>query len=585
MPRWGIFLGIVVSVYLVLLLFLWINFESGAGDLAACLFALAVALNSLQRVVFSCSLAIGFWRLHARGADKAAGNASSLAPPACLQSRVAMVMTVRNEDPARAMTRMRAMFEGVEATGEGKSFDWHLLSDTDNSAIAACEEAEIGVWRRQAGDAGKRIRYRRRLANIDFKAGNIWDFCEKQGAGYEFMIVLDADSLMDGETILRLVRLAEADPAIGILQTTIAPSPAASAFARIQQFADRRLALLGALSMHWWMPGGRGLYYGHNALVRIAPFLSHCQLPTLPGGAAILSHDHIEAMLMHDAGYEVRNLPLEGGSYEDTPPNLLEFIRRERRWCKGGLQHLHLLTNRRLSLMSRVLIVWMVGVFIGQAVWAAISFAAIVMNACLPGLTVKAPLAYPLYVLFLAYLLTTKALVVMSILLSSGEARRLGGVPRLIVSALIELPFACVRSAVVCLSLLVFMLGLPFPQKANWDGQRRDPHRLPFASAARALWPSMLAGLSLAMVETVASGSLRASPFALIYLAGIPLATLTASPWLGLKFAKWRFFATPEEIDEPAIFRRLRRLSSSRETTEHVVRASPLPTARPINAS
>src|SRR5690606_26210930 len=121
----------------------------------------------------------------------------------------------------------------------------------------------------------------------------------------------DADSLMTAEAMLRLTRIMQRHPHVGIVQTLVTGLPSASAFARIFQFGMRlgmRSYTLGAAS---WQ-GDCGPYWGHNAILRLEPFIAHCHLPLLPGkpplGGHVLSHDQIEAVLMRRAGYEVRVL-------------------------------------------------------------------------------------------------------------------------------------------------------------------------------------------------------------------------------------------------------------------------------------
>ncbi|WP_204277462.1 glycosyltransferase, partial [Escherichia coli] len=64
------------------------------------------------------------------------------------------------------------------------------------------------------------------------------------GAEYDFMIVLDADSLMTGAAMRRLVRLMEESPRVGLIQTVSYAAGRDTLFARIQQFAVRLYAPL-----------------------------------------------------------------------------------------------------------------------------------------------------------------------------------------------------------------------------------------------------------------------------------------------------------------------------------------------------
>ncbi len=259
----------------------------------------------------------------------------------------------------------------MDATGEGAAFSYFLLSDTDVAEVAAAEEAAVAAWRGEDADAA-RIVYRRRQDNTGFKAGNVRDFCESHGRAFDLMLPLDADSLMTGGAIVKLVRIMQAYPKLGILQSLVVGMPSPSPFARIFQFGMRMGMRSYTIAQAWWV-GDCGPYWGHNAVVRIKPFVEHCTLPVLSGGPPfgghVLSHDQVEATLMRRAGYEVRVMPVEGGSYEDNPPDVLEFIRRDVRWCQGNMQYVKLLGLPGLKPMSRFQFVWAILMFVGIPAW------------------------------------------------------------------------------------------------------------------------------------------------------------------------------------------------------------------------
>ena len=259
----------------------------------------------------------------------------------------------------------------MDATGEGGAFSYFVLSDTSDPAVGAAEEAAVEAWKAADPDR-ERILYRRRTDNTGYKAGNVRDFCARWGKDYTLMLPLDADSLMSGDQIVRLVRMMQAHPKIGILQSLVVGMPSASAFARIFQFGMRHGMRSYTMGQAWWV-GDCGPFWGHNALVRIKPFHEQCDLPMLPGkpplGGHVLSHDQVEATLMRRAGYEVRVLPVERGSWEENPPTMLEFARRDVRWCQGNMQYLKLLDLPGLYPMSRFQLVWAILMFIGIPAW------------------------------------------------------------------------------------------------------------------------------------------------------------------------------------------------------------------------
>ena len=272
-----------------------------------------------------------------------------------ITTSTAIVMCIRNELPDRVLRHLTPLMQGIAARGAGDRFHVYVLSDTDDPAIAAAEDtcfaALAGEWQDKLA-----VTYRRRDKNTGFKAGNVRDFCERWGHDHDFALMLDADSVMTADAALRLVRVMQVDPQIGILQSLVIGMPSASAFARIFQFGMRLGMRSYTIGSAWWQ-GDCGPYWGHNALVRIAPFVEHCHLPMLAEGALVgghvLSHDQIEAVLMRRAGYEVRVVADEGDSFEQNPPTLVEYIRRDLRWCQGNMQYWHFLRLPGLRPMSR----------------------------------------------------------------------------------------------------------------------------------------------------------------------------------------------------------------------------------------
>ena len=73
------------------------------------------------------------------------------------------------------------------------------------------EAAFLALRQRLLG--GVRLFYRRRAKNTERKAGNVAEWVRRFGAAYPQMITLDADSVMEGASIVRLAAAMEAHPA------------------------------------------------------------------------------------------------------------------------------------------------------------------------------------------------------------------------------------------------------------------------------------------------------------------------------------------------------------------------------------
>src|SRR5581483_2414338 len=219
----------------------------------------------------------------------------------------ALVMPIHNEDPLRVFANLHAVAQSLAETGHAGAFSIFVLSDTTDPRAWLEEER---AWAKLAVDVPAEVRvfYRHRPENTGRKAGNVADFCRRWGGLYRYLIVLDADSLMEGATMVELVRRMEAGPAIGILQAPPRPVARHTFFARLVQFAAHVYGPVFLEGFALWSQCD-GNYWGHNAILRLRPFMEHCDLPVLPGdgplGGEILSQDFVEAALMRRAGYQV----------------------------------------------------------------------------------------------------------------------------------------------------------------------------------------------------------------------------------------------------------------------------------------
>ena len=467
-------------------------------------------------------------------------------------SSTALLVCIRNEDTARLSRNLAWMLEGLVASREARWFHLYILSDSNEPDIVAAEEKAAAAIADRFGTA-LGVTYRRREQSIGYKAGNIRDFCERWGALHEFAIVLDADSVMTPQAMLRLVRIMEAQPRIGILQTLVTGLPSASPFARIFQFGMRlgmRSYTLGAAS---WQ-GDCGPYWGHNAILRLAPFMEHCGLPVLPGrpplGGHVLSHDQLEAVLMRRAGYEVRVLPDEQGSWEENPPTLTEFIRRDLRWCQGNMQYFHFLALPGLLPVSRCQIALAIAMYLGAPAWLAFMVLGLVRGAHF-----DIDLGFILFFLMLAMTLAPKLATLADVLSRHSLRHAYGGTARIATGAFLEFVFSVLIAPISAVAVTIFVLGLPFGRRVGWTSQQRDAEGVTLLKAARKLWPQTLSGILLM------AWFWKAAPGAVWYwvplfagLAGsIPSAIVTAHPLVGRALAAAGICRIPEEARSPAV--------------------------------
>src|SRR5690606_12710745 len=194
------------------------------------------------------------------------------------------IMPICNEDVDTVFAGLRATCESLMATGQGRHFDVFVLSDSFQPGVA---DAERLAWEKlratlAAQGAPVEVYYRLRTRRSHRKAGNVADFCRRWGRNYRYMVVLDADSVMSGRCLVSMVQLMEAHPDAGIIQTATQAIGHATLHARAQQFAARVTGRLFTLGMQFWQLG-ESHYWGHNAIIRVEPFMRHCALAPIRG--------------------------------------------------------------------------------------------------------------------------------------------------------------------------------------------------------------------------------------------------------------------------------------------------------------
>ena len=502
-----------------------------------------------------------------------------------IKTSTAILVCIRNEAADRIVRNIEPMLAGLVHTGVAGHFHLYILSDTNDPEIAAAEEIRFRALR-AAWQGEIAITYRRRTDNTGFKAGNIGDFCARWGGNHDFAIPLDADSVMSAEAALRLVRIMQADDRLGIVQGLVVGMPSTSAFARVFQFG-MRLGMRSYTTGSAWWQGDCGPYWGHNAIVRLAPFMAHCELPVLNGNGAlagyVLSHDQIEAVLMRRAGWEVRALPDEEvGGWEANPPTLIEFIRRDLRWCQGNMQYWHFLFMPGLKLVSRYQLAFALLMFIGSPAWIGLLvFGTLgVALADSPAGFIRADYGLALFAIVLVMWFAPKIATIIDVL-SRPEARaRFGGAGRFLASVAAETVFFVLLSPIMWFGHTQFIIGMLLGRSIGWTGQARDDHAVPWPTAWRQLWPQTAFGATA--LGLLAMTGPAAIPYALFIAGGLllaaPLAVVTAMPAAGTALVRIGVGRLPEETDPPPILRALG-LPAIAEATGSGTAPQPSPTA------
>ena len=489
------------------------------------------------------------------------------------RSRTALIMPIYNEEPRAVFTAVEAMIRSVADAGL-RGVDLFVLSDTRDPAIIAAEEAGFTALRARA-PAGPGLHYRRRSANTRRKVGNIAEFCEGVGAAYDYMVVLDADSLMSAQAVGTLIGVMDANPRAGMVQSVPQPVGRHTLFARIQQFGAQLYTPMLVEGQLFWQ-GDEGNYWGHNAIVRIAPFVAHCDMPVLPGsepfGGEILCHDVVEAGLMRAAGWDVWVLPQAMDSFEALPANMIDFANRERRWCQGNLQHLGLLTRPGPRAMGRFHLAH--GVMHYLAGPLVIGFAGLAtLDAVLGGgfaaalLPSAGPAAAGLVAVTFFLLYSGKLLALAGALADPAQAASYGGRGRLLASAALEQIAAFVTSPILVVSYAEYIWALLRGSTVRWDAQPRDDRGLSWREGWLRLRGHTLVGVAwLALLLTTETALVMwAVPLLVGLLVAVPAATLSSRAALGAAARRLGLFLTPDEIAPPPVLRAYNRLMQPAE--------------------
>ncbi len=474
-----------------------------------------------------------------------------------ITASTALTIFVRNERPDRVIRNLDAMMRELAAAGAAGHIHLYVLSDTSQDEIAALEEAGFASLAEQWRGRFPVI-YRRRSTNTGFKAGNFWDFCQRWGHQHEFAVTLDTDSFMTAAAILRLIRIMQANPRLGILQGLVVGLPSTSAFARIFQFGMRLGMRSWTIGSAWWQ-ADCGPYWGHNAAIRLAPFIEYCHIPPLPGDGVlaghVLSHDQVEAALMRRAGYEVRVLPEDDLGWEENPPTLIEFIRRDQRWCHGNLQYGHFLVMPGMKFVSRFQLGFAMLMFLGSPAWIGLLLVGTLALAVAPSPAdfIRPDAGYALLAIILVMWFAPKIATVIDVLTRRSLRRAFGGSARFLVSVVTETLFFILLSPIMWVCHTLFIAGVPFGRVIGWIGQVRDDHTVSWSQSLRQLWPHTALGVAPLIVLAATHPS--AIPYALLLAGGpalsIPLAVVTAMPAVGTALARIGIGRLPEETAPP----------------------------------
>ena len=557
----------------------WLLRGSGIDVLEAALLLLFVALFAWVAQSFVGAIA-GFVALLAH--PHARLGLSPDGPLPALSSRTALLVPTYNEDPERLLAGLRAMHESLVATGQGERFAFFVLSDTTRPEIAQAERAAFARLRAELGGSpdrpGPALYYRRRENNTERKAGNIADWVRRFGGAWEQMLILDADSLMTGDTIVRLAAAMERNADVALIQTFPVVVGGNTVFARMQQFSGRVYGPIVAYGIAWWH-GPESNYWGHNAIIRTRAFADHAGLPELRGfkpfSGTVLSHDFVEAALLRRGGWALYMVPQLAGSYEEGPPSLTDMLVRDRRWCQGNLQHGAVLPARGLHWVNRWHLMIGIGQYFTAPMWAMLMLVGLAIPLLDAGLgwerwslTGFSPARYwreqdPerfvwVFVFTMAILLAPKLLGFVAMLFDRAQRRGCGGALRAFASLLLETVLAALMAPITMYVQARGVAEVLAGRDSGWEVQRRDDGTLPWSALVRSYGGMTLLGLLLGGLAYAVSPMMVAwmSPVIAGLVLSIPIVALTSSRDAGQRLRRAGIFQIPEEVAPPPVLAR-----------------------------
>ncbi len=492
-------------------------------------------------------------------------------------SKTAVIMPICNEDVTRVFKGLEAIYRSLDQTGKLKHYDFFVLSDSSDPDKWVEEElAWADLCQRVQGF--DHVFYRMRRSSIKRKSGNVADFCRRWGANYEYMIVLDADSIMSGSTLVRLTQMMDANPKVGLIQTVPYTVNRESLYGRLQQFANRTYGPIFVAGLNYWQMG-EAHFWGHNAIIRVKPFMEHCGLPRLKGngslGGEIMSHDFVEAALLRRGGWSIWLAYDLEGSYEETATTLPDDLKRDRRWSHGNLQHTKILAAQGLHRIHRVLFVNGVLAYVSAPLWYGLlvlsslvavqqAFTPTVYFGIQPSLFPQWPVSYQLWSLGLfmftmCLLFLPKVLALIVMFRDPRRVRLMGGRLKLVFSVVLESLFSMVmapiRMAVHSRFVILPLLGI----RARWGTQQREDYELGWREAYAYHGIDTLVGIVWGTAVYIMAPDFFwwLTPVLAGFLLATPIAVYTSRIRLGLWAKRRGLFLIPEETDTPTELRSL----------------------------
>lgn len=496
-----------------------------------------------------CWVAFGFLSAFA-GFCVLAGNRQAMRgkePLRLPRRRTAVLIPIYNEEVDPIFGRLARMTAMIEQAGAEGLFEFFVLSDSRSDM----HPREYAAYRKVKNRTKVPVYYRRRPRNIARKPGNIAEWLKRFGGAYDYMIVLDADSLMTGRAMIQLASSMERAPGVGLIQTVPSVINAGTLFARWQQFCGTAYGPVAGAGLAWWS-GAEGTFWGHNAIIRVRAFAESCGLPDLSGpepfGGHIMSHDIVEAALLRRRGWAVHMVELPEGSYEEFPPTLTDFAIRDRRWCQGNLQHLRLLNGAGLHWVSRLQLLMGASAYLASPLWLLLMVESLFHPLLFADVSPTFAPSPWLLALTGLLLFGPKLMAFAWLAMNPLRARALGGMGRIAASMAVEIPLAIIVAPVIMISQTIAVSGILRGRPSGWSPQRRSADGISLEQAFNDYRWHGVAALPFLVGALVGPGALMwMLPVVISLLLAPVIVAVTSRCDIGEWLAQRGVFAAPGE--------------------------------------
>ena len=340
--------------------------------------------------------------------------------------------------------------------------------------------------------------------------------------------------------------------------------------------------------MAYWA-ADEGNYWGHNAVIRIDAFVESCKLPRLAGsppfGGLIMSHDFVEAALLRRCGWRVLMADDLTGSYEEPPQTFGDFLKRDRRWAQGNLQHLQILLAEDLHWVSRLHLAIGVMAYLSSPLWLLFLFLSagqgwvlshipidyFADGSPIPRWPISMEMEATALLISMLGLLFLPKLWGLLLLLSDGRRRRAqGGAVRSCLSVLLESLYSALVAPIMMLIHTGFVTAITVGGVVDWRPQDRGTRSNSLRAMVRQYAWVTLFGLASAY------GVYAYAPVIFLWLTPVFVGMLLAPliVWLGDRIdvaealRRAGFLLARDEGRPPAVLARMQELADTSVQTD-----------------